>query len=583
MLKTDLQLDYTLSFPEPSAHRVEVAMNIPAGGELELWMPVWTPGSYLVREFSRHVQDLRAESASGAPLPVTKTRKNRWKVEANDATGVTVRYVVYGRELSVRTNWIEPEFALLNGAPTFLAVRGFENAPHRVRLRLPEAWKGAWTSLPPAATSADPRQPAFTARNLDELIDSPVLAGTADMQDFQVNGVPISLVNAGDATLWNGQEAAGHAQKIVETYARMMGGLPFDRYLFLNCIVESRGGLEHAKSCVLMTSRYAYRKRKSYVDWLGLVSHEFFHAWNVKRLRPVALGPFDYENEVYTRSLWFAEGVTSYYTPLMPRRAGLTKNEELFDALSEQIEKLQTTPGRLHQSLEESSFDAWIKLYRPDENTGNTTISYYVKGAVVAWLLDAEIRAATRGARSLDDLLRLLFARYAGDRGYTDADLQKSAEEIAGTSLEALFARSVRGREELDYTPALRVFGLRFKPPRAGLPDTTPPVWMGIETAVRDGKLFITSVRDDAPARSAGLAAEDEILALDGLRIDPRTWTERLQQYRPGDRTQVLIARRDAMRTHSLTFAEHPGSPWRLEIDPDASADAVRDREAWMR
>ena len=566
-------LEYTLSFPQPSAHRVDVTLRLPGGGDLELWMPVWTPGSYLVREYSRHVQDLIAQNEAGAVLEIIKTRKNCWAIKAANAKNVTVTYIVYGRELSVRTNWIEDDVALLNGAPTFITVRGYENGVHRVVLELPQGWKSAWSSM---AKDVSGNRVTFTAQNHDELVDSPILAGSPDVHDIPVDGIPISLVNAGDTSLWNAGEAAAHVRKVVETYRDMMGGLPFDRYLFLNCSLEGRGGLEHAHSCVLMTSRYAFRKRSLYVDWIGLVSHEFFHVWNVKRLRPAALGPFDYENEVYTRSLWFAEGVTSYYTPLIPRRADLTKTEELLDALSEHIEKLQTTPGRRHQSLEESSFDAWIKLYRPDENSVNTTISYYVKGAVVAWLLDAEIRSLTQGKRSLDDLMRRLFSKYSKENGYADRDLQEVAEEIAGTSLESFFAKSVRGRDELDYETALRTFGLRFKKAKA-----ETQVWIGIETTSRDGKLVITSVREDAPAHTAGLAAEDELIALGGYRVDSRTLTERLQQFRPGDRVDVLVARRDAVRTLNLVLAEASGS-WKLEIDPDAPPEAVKTREAWM-
>jgi len=576
-------LQYVLRFSEPWTHRVEVSLRIPAGGDLELWMPVWTPGSYLVREYSRHVQDLLATSDSGAPVAVTKTRKNRWMLAAGPAKSVDVTYCVYGREMSVRTNWIDGDLALLNGAATFVTVRGFENAPHRVSLALPRSWAGAWTALAAdPSVPANEREPAFLAADHEELVDSPILAGNPAVYDFAVDGVPVSLVNAGEDGLWEGAEAVKHAEAIVRAYARMMGGLPFDRYLFLNCITEGRGGLEHKKCAVLMTSRYAYRRRKAYADWLGLVSHEFFHVWNVKRSRPAALGPFDYENEVYTRSLWVAEGITSYYTDLMPCRAGVTTPEEFLGMWSDAIGKLQTTPGRSHQSVEESSFDAWIKLYRPDENTGNTTISYYVKGAVVAWLLDVEIRSATGGAKSLDDLMRLLFARYSGDRGFTDAGVQKAAEEIAGASLEAFFARSVRGREELDYEPALRALGLRFRPAKEGLGEDTPPVWLGLETTASNGKLLVASVREDGPAGQAGLSAEDEILALGGFRVDAGKFTERLHQYRPGERIEILISRRDAVRIVPVVLAGHPGNPWRVQFDPDAKDDAVRRRDAWL-
>jgi predicted metalloprotease with PDZ domain len=330
-----------------------------------------------------------------------------------------------------------------------------------------------------------------------------------------------------------------------------------------------------------MASRYTFRRRKAYRDWLGLASHELFHAWNVKRSRPEALGPFDYENEAYTRSLWVAEGITNYYTDLIPRRAGLVTDAEYLEELSDLVAKTQGTPGRRRQSLEEASFDAWIKFYRPDENSVNTSVSYYMKGGVVAWLLDAEVRAATGDARSLDDLMRLLWARFSGDRGFTDADVQSAAEEIAGRALEPFFARAVRGRDELDYAPALRHFGLRFRPAREGIGEQ-PPVWLGIETRATEGRLLVASVLEDGPARTGGLNAEDEILAVGGYRVTPSTFTERLHQFAPGERVEILVARREAIRMVPVALAEPPGQPWRLEPDPGAGEEAGRRRDRWL-
>ncbi len=361
----------------------------------------------------------------------------------------------------------------------------------------------------------------------------------------------------------------------------MYGTLPFSRYIFFNLIVEGTGGLEHKNSCVLMASRYAYRKRSAYIDWLGLASHEFFHVWNVKRSRPVALGPFDYENENYTRSLWVAEGITNYYTDLMPRRAGLTSDKEFLGEFSKLIDTLQNTPGRALHSLEESSFDAWIKLYRQDENTANSTISYYVKGAVVAWLLDVEIRRITGGKLSLDDLMRLLFMRHAGERGYTEEDVERAAAEVAGVPLNAFFDACIRGTGELDYAGVLEWLGLRFKPVEAGGEDT-PRVWLGLETRADNGRLLVKSVRRDGPAREAGINADDEILAVGGYRVTAANLNERLQQYEPGERVEVMLARRDAVRVTPMTLAPHPGSPWKLEADPGATTEAAARREAWL-
>jgi predicted metalloprotease with PDZ domain len=331
-----------------------------------------------------------------------------------------------------------------------------------------------------------------------------------------------------------------------------------------------------------MASRFAFRRRKKYASWLGLASHEFFHAWNVKRSRPEGLGPFDYEREVYTRALWVAEGITNYYTDLVPRRSGVTTTEEYLEFLSDLIDGVQNTPGRRLHSLEDSSFDAWIKFYRPDENTANTTVNYYIKGAVVAWLLDVEIRKRTDGKRSLDDLMRLLFARYSGERGFTGLDVQACAEETAGGSLESLFACAVRGREELDYAEALTYLGLRFRGKDEGLGKDPPPVWLGIDTKNAEGRLVVTKVRRDGPAWEAGLNAEDEVLAVGGYRVTPESFKERLLQYRAGDRLEILLARREAVLTIPIVPAAAPGSPWRLIVDPDAPPAATAAREAWL-
>lgn len=582
-MSTDRSLSYHLRFTEPHANLVDVELDIPSPeDEIELWMPTWTPGSYLIREYSRHLQDLTAEDRDGNPLPCRKTAKNAWSVETGGVSRVRIRYRIYGQEMTVRTNWIGDGFALLNGAATFLTVRGRENEAHRIRVTPPRTWAGVWTQLEtdPEAGS-EPHTFVFLAHDLDEVVDSPILAGNPVVHDFEVDGVPISLLNVGEGGLWDGESAAVDARAIVETYRTMYGTLPLDRYLFMNLIVEGRGGLEHKKSCVLMTSRFAFRRRPAYTDWLGLVSHEFFHVWNVKRSRPIALGPFDYESENYTRALWVAEGMTAYYTDLVPCRAGLTRPEEYLKTLGKLIDKLQNTPGRGHQSLEESSFDAWIKLYRPDQNTANTTVSYYLKGALVTWLLDVEIRTGTRGERSLDDVMRLLFERYSGNRGFSDLDVQRTVDEVAGRSLTDFFDRYVRGREELDYGPTVEALGLRFKPAGAGT-DSLPSVWLGLEARGQEGRLVVRSVREDGPSRKAGINFEDEILALGGYRVTPQSFAERLHQFRPGDRVEILIARRDAIRVIPVTLEESPGSPWRLELDPGASAEASAARDAWL-
>jgi predicted metalloprotease with PDZ domain len=349
----------------------------------------------------------------------------------------------------------------------------------------------------------------------------------------------------------------------------------------------------------MMASRWSTRTRRGYLNWLGLVAHEYFHAWNVKRLRPVELGPFDYENENPTRSLWIAEGFTDYYASLIVRRAGLASQQEFLGSdnppspgsMSSMIASLQTTPGRLVQSVEQASFDAWIKFYRPDENSGNSSISYYTKGAVIGWLLDARIRHATEGRKSLDDLMRLAFSRFSGERGYTQAEFYSAAEEIAGTSLKEFFHDAVESPGELNYLEALDWFGLHLKqqePSRngPGSNGVTPSgaakkAWIGAETRVENGRLIVTRVPRETPAYDSGLNVEDEIIAIDDLRVRPDQISQRLENYKPGDKVSILVARREQLTRMGLTFGEEP-KRWQLEVRPDATEAQKEHLEAWL-
>ena len=575
-------IDYTLRFPAPHTHYVEVEASVPTGGAstINLMMPVWTPGSYLVREYARHVEAVTAHRMDGARLDVARTRKNRWRIQTSGEARLVVRYRVYGREMSVRTNWIESDFAMLNGAATFLTLADGWARPHRVAIDLAAGWATAITALP-HAPGHTPR--TFVASDFDTLVDSPIVAGNPVVHEFTVRGTPHALVNVNDEGIWDGARAAADVERIVRTAEAMWGSLPYDRYVFLNMITEAGGGLEHASSTLLMTSRWATASRKSYVGWLGLVAHEYFHAWNVKRLRPVELGPFDYENEVYTTSLWVGEGITTYYGDLLVRRAGLTSDAEYLDALSGLVRQLQTTPGRLVQPLADASFDAWIKQYRPDENSSNTSISYYTKGAVIAFLLDARIREATAGARSLDDAMRLAYARYSGAAGYTTRQFRATVEEVAGVDLATWFARALETTEELEYEPALAWLGLRFTPAdRPAHERNERRGWLGLETRADEGRLMVSQVGRDTPAYAAGVNVDDEILAIDGYRVSPSNLGERVERYSGGERAKVIVSRRGRLRTLSVTFGSEPASGWTLQPDPDATPDQAARRDAWL-
>jgi predicted metalloprotease with PDZ domain len=567
-------IEYTVTFPAPQTHYAEVVALIPADRRpsIDVMMAVWTPGSYLVREYERNVENVVA-SAGGKDLPIEKTEKNRWRITTAGVDVVSLRYRVYAREMSVRTNWIDAGFALLNGAPTFLTLADSTVRPHDVTIVPPAAWKKSFSALPEVAGS----EHRYRAPDYDTLVDSPILVGNAASYEFTVDGKRHLLVNEGEGGVFDGARAARDLEKVVREHRRMWGFLPYDQYVFFNLLTESSGGLEHKNSNVLMASRWATRTRPAYVSWLELASHEYFHAWNVKRLRPVELGPFNYEREVPTRSLWIAEGITDYYGDLAVTRAGFLSRDEFLGQLSGRIEDLQGSPGRLVQSAEQASYDAWIKYYRPDENSGNVSISYYTKGALLGFLLDAKVRAATGGKSSLDDVMKAAYQKYSGDRGYTPAEFRAVAEQVAGVSLAAFWTNAVEGTGELDYSDALQAFGLRLR-----VPLTSSQPWLGISNRNDNGRLVVAQVRRGAPADTAGINVDDEIVAIDDFRVRVDRFDSRLEQYRVGDRISVLVARREQLLRIDVTLAGAPGRGWRLEVDPAAKEAAVQMRTRWL-
>ncbi|HSP34120.1 MAG TPA: PDZ domain-containing protein [Thermoanaerobaculia bacterium] len=571
---------YTLRFPDAAAHYVDVEAVYPAAGarQIEVMMPVWSPGSYLVREYSRNVEGVTATTDRGASVAVEKTRKNRWSFPTNGAKSITFRYRVYGREMMVQTNFIGPEFALVNGPATFIAPLDRLAGPFEVTVELPKGWSQSLSGLAVVAPNR------FRATNYDELVDSPIVAGNPAVHEFRVAGKQFYLVNIGGEEFWDGERATADSQKILEQHAKVWGIVPYDRYSIFNFIVDAGGGLEHRNSTVLMTRRFQTRTRRGYIDWLDLVSHETFHAWNVKRLRPVALGPFDYENENYTTNLWISEGFTDYYGQLDVARAALMTPAEYLQRLSRTIHMLQTTPGRLVQPVAMASFDAWIKLYRHDENTGNTTISYYTKGAIVGWLLDAKIRRATGGARTLDDVMRLAYHRFSGPRGFTTEDFLGVVREIGGADVASWLNRAVSTAEDLDYADALSWFGLEFRKQPLRNDDDAPEqkAYLGATTRADNGRLVVNEVRRETPAYESGLSVDDEILAIDGFRVPPDGLDARLEQYKEGDAATLTVARRGRLISIPVKFASEPENVWRLRRVEKPTEDPSAHFARWL-
>jgi predicted metalloprotease with PDZ domain len=568
-----------LSFPSPHTHYVEVDASYPTEGRssIDLMMAVWTPGSYLIREYERHVEGLTASDSARATLAVEKTRKNRWRVATNGSKTVWLRYRVYAHEMTVRTNWVDEELAMLNGAPTFITlVESPSRRAHEVRVVLPRTWKKSFSGLP-AGLGSD----TYVAPDYDTLVDSPIVAGSPSVYEFSVRGSRHYLVNFRERGVWNGPQAAKDLAAVASTIAQFWGDVPFDRYYFFNVIGSTRNGLEHRNSTLMNIPLDSTKTRARYLEWLSLASHEYFHAWNAKRLRPVELGPFDYENEVYTSALWFVEGLTDYYADLFLVRAGVATRDEFFTALSDQIRSLQTTPGRLEQSVEVASYDAWIKYYRADENTPNTAISYYVKGAVIGFLLDAHIRRLTNGAQSLDDVMRVMRTRFSGDKGFSREDVREVVGEVAGApnarDIRAWLARALETTRELEYGAPVEWFGLRISPP-----PTAPRAYLGVTTRADDDKAIVTGIRRGSPAAATGLSLLDEIEAVNGQPLSKGDLAGYLERFAPGSKIELSLVRRGEKRSVDIVLATDPGHGWQLSMSPGATPTQMERVDAWL-
>ena len=536
---------YTVSMSKPWTHLLEVEMRLkwnrtPAKAELK--MPVWTPGSYMVREYARHVQDFAVKNAEGAALTWQKINKNTWQVDTGGAKEIVATYRVYSNELTVRTNELNDEHGFWNNAALLMFPAGHLSVPSTVAVAPFGRWKVA-TGLPRVAGQTN----TFRAQNFDVLYDSPFEVSDFKEISFDVHGKPHRYVMSGEGN-YDLKKIADDTAKIVEEAYKIFGELPYDDYTFI-VNLRGGGGLEHLNSTALQWNRFGFKPQSRYNGFLALVAHEYFHAWNVKRIRPDVLGPFDYENENYTRLLWVAEGGTAYYESLLLRRAGLISDKELLDGRASTIEQLQNRPGRFETSLEEASFDAWIKYYRQDENAINNQISYYDKGEIVNMMLDVTIRTASNGSKSLDDVMRYLYNEfYKKNRNYTPADFQKAAEMAAGRGLDDFFSRYVRSETDIDYNAILNGIGLQLN---ATEPDKSR-AYIGADLAEEGGRLTIRTVAANTPAYDQGLNTGDQIVAIDGYRASNTFLQTYLSERKPNDTVRLTVFRFDKLR--DVTF-----------------------------
>jgi predicted metalloprotease with PDZ domain len=543
---------YILSFPEPQTHYVNVEYNIEnwKGGTLDLKLPVWAPGSYLVREFSKNLEDLNA-SQDGKTIEITHKAKNCWQLTASKGT-VKVSYKIYAYELSVRTSFIDVDHAYLNGSSIFLYVESLKNKPINIKVNPFSSWKTMSVALNPIANN-DPW--TVSSANYDELVDSPFEIGNHNVIKFNVDDVLHEVAMFGEGN-YSEEKLKTDISKVVNECVRIFGSHPCKRYVFIvHNLSNGGGGLEHLNSTTLQTNRWCYGSESTYSGFLSLVAHEYFHLWNVKRMRPAALGPFDYSNENYTNMLYVAEGFTAYYDDLIAKRCGFYSESAYLDKLAESISYCSNQFGANIQPVSEASFDAWIKFYRPNENSSNSTVSYYTKGSVIGAMLDFIIRKESGGKFSLDNLMREMYNKYflQLNRGYTDQEFIDMASKVAGKNLNVFFQQYVYDVKPIPYAEYLNGIGVDI----LNVNDKSVKPYWGVTTSLNSGKVTVTGVKRDSPGWIGGINVNDEIIAVNDYRAGDDL-TKIITGKKIGDSIKILISRSGYLRTINIVLMKDP-------------------------
>jgi len=588
---TGTPVQYLVSLADVDAHLFEITIRVtdPTSTGQRFALPAWTPGSYMIREFARHIVAISAQSSDGA-VALFKTDKHTWYA-APCKGPLSLTYQVYAYDTSVRAAYLDARRGFMTGSAVLMRALDQPNGPLALRLNHPDDprlidWRVA-TTLPRVALegedpedSEDPivgRFGEFVAQNYDELVDHPIEFGRFDVARFEAGGRTHVVVIAGRNDTDLTRLSQDFAQ-ICSTQARLFEPesrlAPFERYLFLiNVTADGYGGLEHRESTALLCAREALPYRgmtglpKAYRSLLGLASHEYFHAWHVKRIRPRALIDAEPSVEAYTRLLWVFEGFTSYYDDLTLVRSGLLSHEAYLSLLGETCAAVLRAPGRHHQSVAESSFDAWIKYYRQDENSPNSIVSYYAKGSLVALAIDLTIRARTEDKYSLDDVMRLLWSRFGKSEqtfGLSEDGFGEIIEDATGLDLHHELVRWVEGTADLPLPELLLPLGIQMTQEAA---KDEPPS-LGLWTAQRGHDLVAKTVLKDGPAMRAGLSAGDVLIALDGLRVNETSLKNQLGRKRPGDRVSVHAFRRDELLTIDIELEAPRAEVVKLQILP---------------
>ena len=570
---------FTVSMDRPNTHyyHVEFRCDGLKGDTQDFKMPVWMPGYYRIMDYPKYVTNFKAVDGAGRPLSWAKTTKNTWHVKTADAPRVVVSYDVYAFSVFVANNYLDDERGYIVGPGLYVHVAGMINHSVTVTFKPYAGWTNVSLGLDPVAG-----QPyTFTAPDFDLLYDCPTLLGNQEKFQFEVKGVPHYVVAEDIPADADRNEIAAGLKRIVTTSTDFIGDIPYKHYTFL-LMGKGAGGVEHLTSTAMLFNAGNLNTPEGVRSLLSFAAHEYFHTFNVKRIRPIALGPFDYDREVFTNMLYVSEGFTSYYTSLIMQRAGFTNADQFLVSLSRLIAGLENSPGHKFQSVAESSLDTWIKAsyLGRDENLSNTTISYYNKGQIIGTLLDLKIRNETGNRKSLDDVMRLLYQEYFQEkkRGFTEAEFRQACEGIAGTPLAEIFDDYIYDAKEIDYPKYLAYAGLNID---TQLPAQPGAAYLG--AVMENNNQVISLIRYDSPAQKAGLSAQDKILAIDGAPSEKSKMADILKSKKPGDRIKLLFVRNKKEREVEVVLGQNPDKGYTVQRmeNPTGLQKAILDD--WLR
>jgi len=556
--KLERAMSFTVSMDRPNTHYYHVVFKCEGlkGETQDFKMPAWTPGYYQIMDYARNVLNFRAEDGAGKPLPWEKIAKNTWRVKSAKAASVIASYDVYAFAPSVADSYLDDSRGFISPTGVFMHLAGRIQHPVSVTIEPFQNWSRVSTGLDPVEGQPN----TFFAPDFDILYDCPILVGNQEILKFDVKGVPHVFAIYNPGTFDREKFLADH-KKMVEAAVAIFGEIPYRHYTFL-MIGPGGGGLEHLNSAALTFNASSLNSPSGYKNWLSFVSHEYFHHFNVKRIRPIALGPFDYDKEDYTNMLWVSEGISVFYEDVILNRAGLLTRDEVLERFRLSIARYENAPGHRFQSATESSFDTWIKFFSRGGNIANTTISYYDKGAALGMLLDLKIRNESKNKKSLDDVMRTLYQKFYKEkkRGFTDQEFRQVCESTAGCPLDEIFEDAATVRD-IDYPKYFAYAGLDIDVQ----PRELPGAYWGAAVQDQAGNLTITNVEWDSPASQAGLSVQDEIVALNNIRVTSRSVNEILSSGKAGDRLKVLFSRRGSIRETEIVLGKKTERSFRMK------------------